>query len=108
MKKKLLIIFGVVAILAILSVGTYAYFSSEQDAHNVISTGNVKLEIHEKTASGEDFPKEGIIVMPGDTVSKIVTVENTGDHPLYLRVKLTEGVSDEALTEHQHQPLLLA
>ncbi len=98
MKKKLLIIFGVVAILAILSVGTYAYFSSEQDAHNVISTGNVKLEIHEKTASGEDFPKEGIIVMPGDTVSKIVTVENTGDHPLYLRVKLTEGVSDEALT----------
>lgn len=98
MKKKLSIVFGIIAILAIISVGTLAYFTSEQNAENVISAGNIKLEIHEKTASGEDFPKEGIIVMPGDTVSKIVTVENTGDHPLYLRVKLTEGVSDEALT----------
>ena len=98
MKKKLSIIFGIIAILAVISVGTLAYFTSEQNAENVISAGNIKLEIHEKTASGEDFPKEGIIVMPGDTVSKIVTVENTGDHPLYLRVKLTEGVSDEALT----------
>ena len=99
MKKKLSIIFGIIAILAVISVGTLAYFTSEQNAENVISAGNIKLEIHEKTASGEDFPKEGIIVMPGDTVSKIVTVENTGDHPLYLRVKLTEGVSDEALTD---------
>lgn len=99
MKKKLSIVFGIIAILAIISVGTLAYFTSEQNAENVISAGNIKLEIHEKTASGEDFPKEGIIVMPGDTVSKIVTVENTGDHPLYLRVKLTEGVSDEALTD---------
>lgn len=98
MKKKLSIVFGIIAILAVISVGTLAYFTSEQNAENVISAGNIKLEIHEKTASGEDFPKEGIIVMPGDTVSKIVTVENTGDHPLYLRVKLTEGVSDEALT----------
>lgn len=98
MKKKLSIVFGIIAILAIISVGTLAYFTSEQNAENVISAGNIKLEIHEKTASGEDFPKEGIIVMPGDTVSKIVTVENTGDHPLYLRVKLTEGVSDEVLT----------
>lgn len=98
MKKKLTIIAIIVALLAILSIGTYAYFSTEQNAHNVITAGNVNLEIHEKTASGEDFPKEGIVVMPGDTVSKIVTVENTGDHPLYLRVKLTEGVSDEALT----------
>lgn len=98
MKKKLSIVFGIIAVLAIISVGTLAYFTSEQNAENVISAGNIKLEIHEKTASGEDFPKEGIIVMPGDTVSKIVTVENTGDHPLYLRVKLTEGVSDEALT----------
>lgn len=99
MKKKLSIIFGIIAILAVISVGTLAYFTSEQNAENVISAGNIKLEIHEKTASGEDFPEEGIIVMPGDTVSKIVTVENTGDHPLYLRVKLTEGVSDEALTD---------
>ena len=99
MKKKLSIVFGIIAILAIISVGTLAYFTSEQNAENVISAGNIKLEIHEKTASGEDFPEEGIIVMPGDTVSKIVTVENTGDHPLYLRVKLTEGVSDEALTD---------
>ncbi len=98
MKRKLVAIFGVIAILAILSIGTYAYFTTEQNAHNVITAGNVKLEIHEKTATGEDFPKEGIIVMPGDTVSKIVTVENTGDHPLYLRIKLTEGVNDEALT----------
>lgn len=98
MKKKLLTISIIIAVLAVISIGTAAFFTSEQNAHNVITAGNVKLEIHEKTATGEDFPKEGVVVMPGDTVSKIVTVENTGEHPFFLRVKLTEGVNDEELT----------
>lgn len=97
MKKKLVITSLIIAVLAVISMGTYAYFSAEQDAQNVITAGNVDIKIHEKTASGEDYPAEGVIVMPGDTISKVVTVENTGDHPVYLRVKLTEGISDEEL-----------
>ena len=98
MKRKLLIIFGIVAILAVLSAGTIAYFTAETTAKNVISTGNVQMVVHETTASGAEFPKEGVVIMPGDTVSKIVTVENTGNQPFYLRIRLTQAVNDEKLT----------
>lgn len=98
MKRRLLIVFGVAAVLAILSTGTLAYVTVDQPVENVVTAGSVKVEIHEKMANGEDFPKEGINVLPGDTVSKIVTFENVGTHPMYLRVKLAKGVNDENLS----------
>ncbi len=97
MKRRLLLLFGVVAILAILSAGTLAYFTAQTKATNIISSGSVNLKIHERTADGSNFPKEGVMVMPGDTVSKVVTVENVGSAPLYLRVRLTKRVNDASL-----------
>lgn len=98
MKRKLLILFSVIAVLALMSAGTLAYFTTSDKATNVITAGNLKLEVHETTKDGTEFPSEGVVVMPGDTVSKIVTVENTGAHPMYVRVRLSRSVNDDALT----------
>ena len=43
MKRKLLVISLVVICAAILAAGTLAYFNAEGTAHNVITTGGVKI-----------------------------------------------------------------
>src|SRR5699024_11934074 len=56
-----------------------AYFSDDVTAHNVITTGGVEVKLIETTDGGETFPVEGITgVMPGQTVTKVVTVDNIG------------------------------
>ena len=97
MKLMILVICCMIAVFAIIGGSAIAYFTVEQTARNVITAGNVDLVIHEITSDGTDFPKEGMQIMPGDTVSKIVTVENIGGHPIYLRVKLTKSVDDKNL-----------
>lgn len=98
MKKIAILLFAISIIGVLLMSGTLAYYTAEEKAVNVITSGKVDVEIHEKTADGKDFPKEGVVIMPGDRVSKIVTFENTGNHPLYLRVKLTQSVDDKTLS----------
>ena len=44
------------------------------------------------------FPAEGVYIIPGDIVSKQVSVENVCQHPFYLRVKLISGATNEALS----------
>lgn len=102
MKRRLLIVFGLVAVLAMISSGTLAYYFVDQTVDNTVTAGNVKVEIHEVMSNGEKFPEDGVNVLPGDTVSKIVTFENTGTHPMYLRVKLTKGVNDENLSAEDY------
>lgn len=99
MKKKLLVISAVAVCLAIAAAGTAAYFTAEEKAHNVITTGGVAIEVAEWTMQeGElrvPFPEEGIGgVMPGTSVSKIVTVENTGESEAWVRVKVEIAIVD--------------
>ncbi len=93
MKKKILLAAAVVICLTIAVSGTLAYFTFEDTAHNVITSGGVSIEVVEKTkGEGEtevDFPKEGITgVMPGTEVSKIVSVKNNGNSEAWVRVKV--------------------
>lgn len=98
MKRKLIVISLIVTLLSLLSIGTVAYFTTVGQATNVITMGSLEFVIHEKTASGEDYPAESVVVMPGDVISKIVTVENVSGHPMYLRVALECLVNDKNLT----------
>ena len=41
---------------------------------------------------GKPFPEEGVLVFPGDKVSKEVSVENICKQPFYLRLRLKGGV----------------
>ena len=79
MKRKILLAAVAVICLSLLGVGTLAYFTSDGTAHNVITTGGVDIELIETTDDGKPFPEEGISgVMPGESVTKRVTVKNTG------------------------------
>ena len=97
-RMKLLCAALAVALLSVCSYGTLAFYSVIGTATTVITTGDVELAIHEKTADGQDFPAEGVTVIPGDVVSKIVTVENVCQQSFYLRVKLVSGSTDLTLT----------
>lgn len=94
-----------VALAAILATGltqpTLAYYTTVGRATNVVTSGDVGLKIHEKTADGSVFPTEGVYVIPGDVVSKQVSVENVCSHPFYLRVKLVSGTTNETLLPEQ-------
>ena len=85
-------------VLTLFTQKTLAYYSVIGTATNVVTSGDIDLKIHEKTAGGADFPSQGVYVIPGDVVSKIVTVENVCNHPFYLRVKLINGTTDTELT----------
>lgn len=93
MRRKLVILSSVIAILATISYGSLAYFTSVSKAENVVTTGQIKLEVQQ-----EPQAEDGDIIMPGDTVDRTATVKNVGANPLFLRVQLNAGIlENEAL-----------
>ena len=95
MKRKLLIVSVLAILVAVTAAGTLAYFTDTGTAHNVITTGNVKIELKEwaDEACKEPFQdKTG--VMPGTKVTKIVKVENTGTGAAFVRLYVEKNVYD--------------
>lgn len=78
MKKKILTVAVLAICCAILASGTLAYFTAEDQVHNVITSSAVDISVEEwqDAVGGTPYPDEPIRVMPGATVSKIVTVKN--------------------------------
>ena len=104
--RSRLLLIALAAILAtMLTQPTLAYYTTIGKATNVVTSGNISLQIHEKTADGSDFPEEGVYVIPGDIVSKQVSVENVCNHPFYLRVKLVRGATKQALSQEEAMKL---
>ena len=97
-KARLLLIALAAILLTVLTQPTLAYYTTIGKATNVVTSGDIQLVIHEKTADGSNFPAEGVYIMPGDIVSKQVSIENVCTHPFYLRVKLVSGSTNEALS----------
>lgn len=94
MKEKLSVVAILAIFLAIMSAGTWAYFTTSEQVHNVITTGGVDITLHEWADEAKTEPfvdLEGI--MPGRQVTKIPEVENSGENPVFLRVKLTKGIT---------------
>lgn len=80
--------------LAVLATGTAAYFTTEETANNVITTGVIDLELVELTTGDKPWPTEGVKdVMPGMTVDKRVFVRNNGSAPLYARLRLSQSIT---------------
>lgn len=89
----------VIVVLAICFTGiggTYAYTTVSSKAHNIITTGAVKIAVEEWQRSGKEilpYPKEPVAVMPGRSVSKIVTVRNL-EKACYVRARIEATVID--------------
>lgn len=95
LKNRFLLIALCGILATLLTQPSLAYYTTVGRASNVVTSGNLKLKIHEKTSDNSDFPAEGVYVIPGDIVSKRVYIENICSHPFYLRVKLI-SYSDNA------------
>lgn len=107
-KKNLLFISILVICAAIIAGSSIAYFTDEDRAHNVITTGAVAVCIEEWTLhEGElyPYPDTAVQVMPGKNVSKIVTVKNEDEAALvrvsYDIVVMDENGNEMTLTEEE-------
>ena len=92
MKKRLLTISIIITCLATIASGTLAYFTAADVAHNVITSGNVGIELIEEAIDPTDptkkIPFEDVDgILPGEDVSKIVSVKNDGAAQAWVRIK---------------------
>lgn len=97
MKKKLFAVAVIAICLSILAYSSLAYFTAEGTATNVITTGGVDIQVEEfQQVGGELKPyptDKPITIMPGTTVSKIVTVKNL-EARSYIRASMELVVLD--------------
>lgn len=97
MKKKVAAGAVLAICLSILIYTTIAYFNTADTARNVITSGNIKIQLQETAlVNDSEIPfeesKDVYNVMPGQEVSKIVRVENTGDNPAYIRISVDKAI----------------
>ena len=97
-RTKLVVIALVAIVLSLFSYSSMAYYALTETATNVVTSGGIQFLIHETTDQGTPFPEEGVYIVPGDVVSKKVTIESACAHPFYLRVKIVYGVDSAELT----------
>lgn len=97
-KIKIFVVALVAMLATFMSQTTLAYYSAVGKATNVVTSGNIQFIIHEMTDQGTEFPKEGVYIVPGDVVSKEVSIESDCEHPFYLRVKMVYGVDSQELS----------
>ena len=102
MKKKVLAICLAVALLAIISYSTLAWFTSEDAVTNTFTVGSIKIQQNEQqhdddTGALEDFEQDQTLLPVADPqdptadenyVEKIVTVSSTGENPAYVRTHI--------------------
>lgn len=82
-KKKIAGVAGLTAIMLI--GGVFAYFNQTMTVTNPFDTGKYDTNV------SEDFkPKDGENWEPGAEVNKDITVNNTGDYDVLVRVKFDE------------------
>ncbi len=80
--KKVLAVAGVAAVA--LVGGTFAYFNQSLSIDNPLDTG------HYQNVLVEDFTPPADEMKPGQKWDKIVSVQNTGDYPVLVRVRMKE------------------
>ncbi len=107
-KSRIALIALSICCIALLGAGTAAYFTVQDTAYNVITTGILDMTLQERTAEGAepDTPvgelpefKDAVGVMPGEDISKIVYVDNSGTADLYARIRLSMKVTAADGTE---------
>lgn len=87
MKKKLLIGLAALALVALVTVGAWAWFTASDSVTNTFTAGTVSIKVDEVFGSDNDFSNWN----PGQCIKKEVKVKNTGTKCARVRVKLIYG-----------------
>lgn len=96
MKKKILSLALVVAMVALVAAGSLAYFTDTKTATNVMAIGDIEISLAERTknANGQlvTFAENAVVPMlpmsndDGITAyNKVVDVSNVGENDAYIR-----------------------
>ena len=108
-KKKVFVTALVICLVAIISMGTLAWFSDTDSAtNNFLVTDSDKtpndvfsVDVTEKVANDGETPSDTAVdgytfndIIPGDELTKQPFVTNTGEYDQYIRVTVT--ISDQA------------
>ena len=83
--------------VAIFSAQTYAYFhDTEVMQNNKITTGILDVEFFEVQGANQQTTHNAdpVKFVPGKTVDKTVKIKNTGNAPVYIRIKIEKSVLD--------------
>lgn len=112
MKKKILTIAVVVALIAIMVGGSLAYFTDNDQVTNTFTVGSVKIEIYENDTATDEAVRELGTLIPvvnaadpkndANYISKSVEVLNTGKNDAYIRTHIAVPT---ALVEYLHLDL---
>lgn len=114
MKRKVTLLAVLVIVLAILAGTTLAYFTDNEVAHNVITSGGIDIEIEEGQDTDGDgepdqpWPEDGVEdVTPNQDISKIVSVTNL-DSKSWIRVSVNVIIEKEVpvVDEETGEPVL--
>ena len=96
MKRKLFTGAVIAICLSLIAYGTLAYFTAEDTARNVITSGGIEIQLREWADKEKTtpFPEDEVSgVMPGSEVSKIVEVKNIGESDAYIRVSVEKALA---------------
>ena len=88
MKKKTLAMLLAVCLIATAVIGgSLAYFTDTETKTNTFTVGNVKIDLTEPSwdAAGN---VDADTVYPGEPLAKDPTVENIGNNPCFVRIKV--------------------
>ncbi len=100
-KKKIFVSALAICLIALLSMGSLAWFNATDSVENVFKfddtdgdgTPDFKIEVFETDANGDEVKtKEYLDIMPNAKLPKDPTVRNAGDYDMYARLIVT--VSD--------------
>ena len=99
-KRSFICLIALVIASAIhFSAWTVAYFGENVTAgYSTIKAGNVDILLIEtmQGADGITACMDPVSIMPATSVSKMVSVKNAGDLPIYIRIKLDMTIEDES------------
>ena len=95
MKKKIISCCLAVALVVVaVAGGTLAYFTDDANKVNDFTVGNVDIDIVEPNWEDAVEANKNDNMYPGQEIKKDPTVVNTGNNPVFVRVKLTNELSD--------------
>ena len=86
MKKRKLLLAAIALLLVLFIGGTAAYFTDTEEVTNTFTLGNIDITLTEPNFDSND----ALGLMPGASVTKDPRVNNIGNAPAYVFIKVVE------------------
>ena len=105
-RLKLVLVALCGTLVALLTRPTLAYFTTTGHSTNVVTTGDIKIELL-FTTNHQPIPAQGYYVMPGTVLQREISVQNTGTHPCWVRIALSYDENGQPIQQELVEPTLL-